>query len=65
MLESGSGDTIYAINFFPTILIGLRVFFSLTMFHYVLKLGQLSLDLYLNIIKSGDLGPFCLITDLR
>ena len=32
-------------------------FFSLTLYHFALNWSQLSLDLYLNIMNSGKLGP--------
>ena len=39
------------------IFLGVDVVCTITVYHYALKRGQISIDLYLNIINSGYLGP--------
>ena len=58
MVESVSGALINAINLIMSILFGGgSYFFPLILHQYALNMGQFSLDLILNIINSGELGP--------
>ena len=62
MLYFGSGNPINVMQLdYVNIDWENNVFVPLTLHYYALKRGQLFLDLYPNIIKSGDLVPFLIL----